>query len=287
MLRIILTLAFSFSGVCISAQELMTIREVFDFEVGDLFHYRRGDEPANATRLTILGKSYSTEGDTLFYTIERSYYNRYNFDGSYTFENYIVSSYYTNLDSTILTYKPELSFDSIYQLNKDLEIEDLNYDTIIENRQAYCNILINGIQVYIGYRAYEEHLWGRGTGLIKKIIDTEEDPGGSVENYYLFYFKKADCEFGTPDITNVEKNKIDLPIINIFPNPANNFVQIELLSSLTEPLGIIIYGLSGSELKQQTGSGIVNFDISDLAKGIYIIKIKSGQYCTFKKLIVV
>lgn len=52
-----------------SSQELLTIREVFDFEIEDKFHYEglHPDQPPNAERVTIIDKYYSENGDTLFY----------------------------------------------------------------------------------------------------------------------------------------------------------------------------------------------------------------------------
>jgi len=51
------------------SQELMTIGEVFDFEIGDEFQIRGSatGQPPNADWITIIAKEYSTEGDTVFY----------------------------------------------------------------------------------------------------------------------------------------------------------------------------------------------------------------------------
>ena len=137
-MKIILILNFLLFTICISAQEILTIGEVFDFEIGDIFQYKSelNYEPANASRITILDKTFSADNDTVFYTKRRNYYNMYNFDGTYTFQNDTISSFYTNLDSSILSYDPKFSYDTIVKYNEDwIPIEEILYDTIIENLQ--------------------------------------------------------------------------------------------------------------------------------------------------------
>ena len=53
----------------IHGQELMTIGEVFNFEIGDKFQIegQADNEPPNADRIQIIGKYHSANGDTLHY----------------------------------------------------------------------------------------------------------------------------------------------------------------------------------------------------------------------------
>mgnify|MGYP006294094107 FL=1 len=67
--------------------------------------------------------------------------------------------------------------------------------------------------------------------------------------------------------------KIDNQAIQIFPNPAKDKLTI---SGLTNKSELSIYSLSGKLLKQQTvDNGNVN--ISDLSKGIYVVKIRNND----------
>lgn len=288
-MKSVLLIVFLISSIYACAQEPLTIGKVFDFEIGDKFQYKRntGGDPGNASRLTILDKYYSAEKDTVFYTINRSYYNRYNSDGSYNFEHDTIYQFYTNLDSSILSYRPELSYDSIVSLNKDwINIEDIYYDTIVEFDPNFCNKITTEIRIGLYWFQSERHIWGEGLGLVKRFIDTEEDPSGYVENYYLFYFKKSNCEFGSPDLTDISENIDNNELVRIFPNPANNFVNVDILANYSGPIHIGLYDLTGRLLKYEMNLSSVSFDVGYLSKGIYIITIEHRKFKITQKLFV-
>jgi len=89
------------------------------------------------------------------------------------------------------------------------------------------------------------------------------------------------------DITGIINTNQQLEFM-IFPSPVKNTIWIKCKDLITENGGIEIftnYGifLFGKEVK--TGSDIVNLDLSHLASGIYLIRIKVGSKSVTKKII--
>ena len=78
MKKILFALIIAGMHLSVIAQELMTIGEVFSFEIGDQFQTEgtADHQPPNADRITITGKYFSLDNDTLFYIrFHDSYYS--------------------------------------------------------------------------------------------------------------------------------------------------------------------------------------------------------------------
>lgn len=87
------------------------------------------------------------------------------------------------------------------------------------------------------------------------------------------------------NFTLVDKifNNYDKINIKIHPNPVNNVLNI---IGLDRNSTLTIYSISGKHIKQlNINSNIKSVDISDLSKGIFIIKLVNDRYIITKKLI--
>ena len=86
--------------------------------------------------------------------------------------------------------------------------------------------------------------------------------------------------FGTDEL-NIEQSKIKL-----YPNPTNNSFRVDI-SNISSPdmAKIEVFNLYGASVIKQIGTR-GNFDVSHLAKGIYIVKIIDGSRLFNAKLIV-
>jgi len=72
-------------------------------------------------------------------------------------------------------------------------------------------------------------------------------------------------------------NKLKKHDIIIYPNPAQNQIQIAINQQGAMVKQIIIYNISGKEILRRTANNyLVNMDISSLAKGVYIVKVESS-----------
>jgi len=84
-------------------------------------------------------------------------------------------------------------------------------------------------------------------------------------------------------VTGIEDNPL-LSQISIYPNPADDIINVKLADGITEKLEIAIVSQMGQQLMQlaETGNNQLSADISGLAPGVYFLRIKSssGNYAT-------
>ena len=70
--------------------------------------------------------------------------------------------------------------------------------------------------------------------------------------------------------------------VAIYPNPATNFITV---SGIQEDGILEIYSISGQKLLQKQFSGNTTLHV-DLASGLYLAKIISGEKSTIKKIVI-
>jgi hypothetical protein len=91
----------------------------------------------------------------------------------------------------------------------------------------------------------------------------------------------------TTSIADNEKNKFD---ISIFPNPANEFIAVQLNDLTKENLSVSLYDITGKQINQQTiyqGSTIAYFDTRTLYNGEYLVKLTSGSQTVTKRISII
>lgn len=75
-------------------------------------------------------------------------------------------------------------------------------------------------------------------------------------------------------------------LISVYPNPANNYVTVQLVYELFEATKIsIINALGEVVLTESTNSGSATFNTENLTNGIYFIKVESKNGSAIKKFI--
>lgn len=85
------------------------------------------------------------------------------------------------------------------------------------------------------------------------------------------YGENTNCKV----ISTTEINTIQEALLNVYPNPANEFVIIELMDF--DPQTIEIYDLLGQRINiayKYNSNNIVELNTSQLISGNYIVKIK-------------
>lgn len=270
------------------SQSEMTIREVFDFGIGDIFQTRSYayQQPPNADTRTVIGKWYSANNDTVFYDIYREYYttmiNPYpqpHLD--YTFGTDTIQVFYTDLDSSIYYYMEDFRYDSLVA-NYGNAFE---YDTIIEYSQTMCNILTNGFDFSIGDYVepdYYRYIFGKGTGLVSVYANI----GGSLQviDTRLNYFKKDTSECGTPDTTTFVNGNAVKDEMVVYPNPALS--EIRVITSEGGNKTIALYDLHRNLICNKfTKEAETILDISGLPAGIYFVKVQYKGMCRVEKVV--
>ncbi len=93
----------------------------------------------------------------------------------------------------------------------------------------------------------------------------------------LVYYKKGSTEWGTPyncdSLVGISENPLKYTA-NVYPNPATDFIQVEL-SFVGNELSVTLFNYLGQELFTSILSEKVNnIPISELAKGLHFYRIK-------------
>lgn len=278
---IILALVFASA---ISAQNLLTVREVFDFSIGDKFQLSGNvpGQPPNRDRITIVGKYYSIGSDTLFYL--RSH-----------------DSYYTTmlLEPPYLKYHFWTKTDTICYTHLDLSISDLwisydssmyIYDTINFISGDYCDSIINGC--HIERNTFEPDIYishfGKGLGLVKNYYFSASFlPNNVVWNDELMYYQKNGINCGNIDTTaalSIHENLKKDEII-ISPNPADSYFNIDLIAF--ESIAMKIYNSTGQLLDSKIIYRNSNYyNCSSFRTGVYFICFTNGTRNYYRKLMI-
>jgi len=76
-----------------------------------------------------------------------------------------------------------------------------------------------------------------------------------------------------------------------YPNPFNPSAVISWQLAVGSPVKLVLYDISGREVavlvneKQKAGYHQIEFDASNLASGIYVYRLQSGNYVQSKKML--
>ena len=88
-----------------------------------------------------------------------------------------------------------------------------------------------------------------------------------------FLAKIEDCEPGRPALNNEEITQNEL---TLYPNPTDGLVHLVSSSYITE---VSVYDVSGKEIYtlKFDSQPNVEFDISNLQRGLYLVKVSDGE----------
>lgn len=288
LIQILLILTgFATEGKC---QTSMTVGQVYDYNIGDEFHYYNSGVPPNATRFTIIGKHFTPMNDTLFY--------KRHFDNYYTQPNSIptwhLDYYFNSYNDSIFFTDLATPFDSTYVNDQPLydSLGDSFHDTLFYSSQ-WCGRLIYEYEACINC-IFEGNYYltqvGLGIGLVQSIHQCPAWPQID-DQYYLKFYRKGVIECGIPDtidstlIASVYEFENYLNNISVYPNPTTEKLTIDC--SDIQNLSLVIYNIFGELLLQRELDKDKNeFDISSFSKGVYIIKVSDGNREILKKLMI-
>jgi hypothetical protein len=267
-----------------SQSSTMTIREVFDFQPGDVFHYTKYYPSYQyaffgAIRFEITSRTMSAGNDTVCYTEQHFDYDAEH-QGTlyidYSFHNYSKQVCYTHLDSMIhtlvdtawLVKEPWMPFIDSTFLN-----------------QGFCNTLTYFYDAKYGGSfepIYEKAAYGKGMG----VTYYEYTDSWSFPSIYygrkMIFAKKGSVPCGQPDNTTQEivvayKNPSG---VLCYPNPATTHLTLEFDENLLHlHKEIRLSNTLGEVLQQESfgdGEETGLLDISHLPSGTYFLQI-SGE----------
>lgn len=89
-----------------------------------------------------------------------------------------------------------------------------------------------------------------------------------------------------PIFTDIEESVLDKNI-NLYPNPASDFIHLELNEQGLNIDEVAIYNNSGALLQSfEGGSANLKIDVRNYPTGIYFVKLKSGEDTIYRKVVV-
>jgi hypothetical protein len=121
--------------------------------------------------------------------------------------------------------------------------------------------------------------YSNGVNLLETILTTEGT--AFVEYITDSYYRSPGWEI-TYETVLVDNPSFGMDEIFIYPNPANEQLNIE---SISEKSKIIIYDLSGKVMKDVNADSRITVDISDLASGVYFVKVQSNNITEVLKFV--
>ena len=272
MKRILLSLFILLTFLQIKASDTLTVRQVFNFNVGDTFDYRETHSnncmniyAQSYVRKVVISKSYNAGHDTLYY--------QYNVSGGGGWWPFSGNQFFnmnrfdtiTNLDSFVI--KPLLS--------PCAGCLSVNYDTTI-----YFGYASNSIDI----RCFESGSFSRYTKRLGMTYCNSYgggDPCGTSlliesDTYELIHFANDSMHFGFDLIDGM----VDLsrtPNIHLSPNPANGTLHLTL-SDVSQSYQITLTDILGQEVySSPITQSETTHDISKLSKGIYTWRISENN----------
>lgn len=259
--------------VSLSAQDFSTWGEIYDYEVGDEFHFTHdiyeiilmhGYSYEWTINIEILNKEVAADSNSVVYTRHyKSFYTQTVPSGTYSlYYDYIDYKTYNNLDSLLIA--DSVYYGSSYNGRKQSIFHwGISYDEhIIDKYVEGC-----------GHAYHDSWIWIIGGDHLRmEILD-------------LVYYKKGDEEWGTPQIVvGLEENVKDEVGVWIYPNPAREKIHL----SFSENVAIAeakVYSQIGKEVLV-VYTEFDNIDISQLKSGLYFVEVLTNKGRNVQKLII-
>ena len=282
MKKILLTILFSTFAITVMCQEILTIGEVFNFNIQDEFHITNLWGFPNGHKATVTDKWYSDTNDSVYYSIDyEKYHSEYDDELEIHYSTSSEVVMYTNLDSSIFTYH------DLAELPEDSSLF-FKYDSLIYIDSILCNRQINGFDRQDGdfESTYAHFEYGKGLGVTyqKEITSYIGEPDWE---YKLVYYKKDGLECGTPDgyLTSIESSVGTDSRFEVYPTIVQNWVYVKDINS-SNLYEISLIDLSGSTLITVTNlSGDYSLNLEGIPSGLHIIMIQSNKSIFTKRII--
>ena len=278
---LLLLLLFSTNGF---SQQILKIGEVYDFDIGDEFHYKSNLGLPSGERLKVIEKSYSTNNDTVFYKFEynnytSTYYNDRDPHLQYSYRSGVTTASYTNLESSILAN----SCDCSYYLENDIFCK---CDSIIST--SWCGLEINGYSATVGEfePSYYVYTYGKGIGMTREYRQYGSSGGIVDVDKQLVYYKKVDKSCGEPDLTSIPGKQVNPEPVKIFPNPTNSVINVETADNSTGYFTFELLNIQGKTMDHREIRGrSFQYDLSGFENGIYIVKIYNAENVSVSRIV--
>lgn len=270
MKRILLFLLLSMILSSARASDTLTVRQVFNFNVGDTFDYKQtqfnqctGFFAISYLRKVVIAKSYSLSQDTIYYQYNLSSSGWWPFSGNQFFNSTLFDTI-THLDSF-----------AIYTASRFSTAN--NCHTLDSSNTIYFGHNSDSITIAC-FESSDVFRYTQRLGMTYYSLNGSGDPCGSNGNKYeLIHFANDSMHFGY-DVLDGIADLSEAATIYLSPNPAITFLHLikhhadinSLMFTLTDILSQTVYT---SPITQSETS----INISYLANGMYTWRLVSGN----------
>jgi hypothetical protein len=268
-----------------------TFKEIYNYQVGDKFAYDEefwclSEEPKliNYQRITfeVIGKSVST--DTTIYIIDGKLpesavfsCNKRLYETGYRCDTVVLidsANHFLNLCNTSWF---QFSINSTGPFLSRIKTELVN-NTIFKSYGGYENIF--DIDTTINKNIEIEEKYMEGIGLYSQSFQKGND---KILIQLESYIKSGDTTF----ITSPGKNTLTKKQINLYPNPASDYLYIETENNRTirSITAIDILGRKTGLNVTKFSSNALRIDTGNLRKGMHFLVIDMNTHRVTKKFI--
>ncbi len=208
-------------------------------------------------------------------------YNKYRIDGVSHPDTLIETSIFTETDhvETIIkdqqgdeVYNIHYYFDNEERLNGLIYIiggDTTNHLTITYNEHDRVQTITseNSIQVYVEDNIYKTNVIGN---LIEYRQDIEIDQVNEFSTILRFGYR-----------TTASSKNISTTFLNVYPNPADHYIQIDIPVKGSSTYDLSIFDISGKNVLYGSVSvvnGKLNLNVDNLVPGVYHLTLDSGSH---------
>lgn len=236
---------------CLKNNPLLTLEDVYNYEIGDVFHII-----INSTENYIDEQKYLSKRVILKEEIEDSVRYRFEVDEwkkifkyepephyETIFRKYDLNEHYAHLDSTLVGCGNNLPMEVLYKeepYNDDQDSLAFSYGIFIDSSKYNSRFVLEyplfAFMKFYNETCYSDHTSTHGINFTRttyiegcgKHISTRMNFEGreSSRNEDLVYFKKGSEEWGNPNLLPNNVNKYQKNNFKIYPNPATNILTI-------------------------------------------------------------
>lgn len=113
---------------------------------------------------------------------------------------------------------------------------------------------------------FDFHYYPNGSGgaAVYKVMLQEV---GNIEN-------NTDVTFTMNEVTTNAFGFVGQEDVRVYPNPATDYFSVDGVDQLKE---VIVYNLVGQEVKRYKASVKAKYDVSELMRGLYLVRLVDGK----------
>lgn len=171
-----------------------------------------------------------------------------------------------------------------------------DHDIVLHGNRVYWSVYTDGIRVFdfegpdqiidVGWFDTEPaRPWEGGTGTWGLTVLSSGVIAAGAGHRGLYFLDEA------ANATAVEHPPTMAPSVAIYPNPASDWLSIDVVSGLTGRIDVSVLDAAGRVVLRTTASassaGRFELDVSDLAPGSYLVAMKSSGSRTVRPVTIV